>query len=343
MLATLMQSRYQQNSDRWVKAFRGAWTIALACCLHAWTVPAGAQADFPSRPLQIIVPFPAGGSADYFARTVFNKIGEAIDRPIVIENKPGAGGIIGAKMVISSPTDGYTLLVSAVTSVLIPPNMTSPVAFDALKDLSPITGIGTVPAVLVVKPSLGTTTFSEFVKYAAANPGKLNLATSGAGTISHLTGELLMQETGVTIVPVHYRGAPPAVTDLLGGHADLMFSDAPFFLEHVRAGKLIPLAIGAPQRSLSLPDTPTTAELGFPNIVASNTYSLFAPPKTATEILTKLNQLVRAALSDAQVQAGFAAEAAIPAASTREHFVTLIENEARRWLPLVKSAGLKAN
>ena len=152
-----------------------------------------------------------------------------------------------------------------------------------------------------------------------------------------------MHETGIKVIPVHYRGAPPAVTDLLGGHADFMFSDAPFFLEHIRAGNLIPLAVGTPQRSKSLPDVPTTAELGYPSIVASNTYSLFAPPKTPSDIVVKLNQLVLAAVRDPEVQTSFAKEAAIPAGDTPERFVALIQEEAKRWLPIVKAAGLKAN
>ena len=306
--------------------------------------PAYAQASsFPSRQMQIIVPFPAGGSADFFARSVFNKIAPAIGHPVVIENKAGASGIIGAKTVINAVPDGHTLLVSAVASVVIPPSLTSPAAFDPLKDLSPVTGIGTVPAVLVVKPSLGLKTFAEFLSYAKASPGKINLATSGAGTISHLAGELLMSQTGIKVIPVHYRGAPPAVTDLLGGHADFMFSDAPFFLEHIKAGTLIPLAVGTPQRSRSLPNVPTTAELGYPEMIASNTYSLFGPPKTPPEIVNKLNQLILTALLDPEVRAAFAKEAATPAGDTPEGFAELIRVEAKRWIPIVKAAGVKPN
>ena len=230
-----------------------------------------------------------------------------------------------------------------MASVIIPPSLTTPPAFDPLVDLTPVTGIGTVPAVLVVKPSLGIKTFAEFLSYAKANPGKINLGTSGAGTISHLTGELLMRETGIKITPVHYRGAPPAVTDLLGGHADIMFSDAPFFLEHIKSGKLIPLAVGTQQRALSLPNVPTTAELGYPAIVASNTYSLFAPANTPPDIVQKLNQLALTALRDPDVQKTFADQAAIPAGDTPERFKALIRAEANRWIPIVKAAGLQAN
>jgi tripartite-type tricarboxylate transporter receptor subunit TctC len=235
------------------------------------------------------------------------------------------------------------LLVSAVVSVLVAPHLSSPPAFDALTELTPITGIGTVPAVLVVRPSLGIKTFAQFLAYARANPGKLNLATSGAGTISHLTGELLKHEIGINIVPVHYRGAPLAVTDMLGDHADFMFSDAPFFLEHIKVGKLVPLAVGTPERSPSLPDVPTTAELGYPTIVASNTSSLFGPPKLPSDIVAKLSDLALKELRKPEVRAAFTTQAATSAGASPSAFAAQVETEAKRWLPLVKAAGIVAN
>lgn len=323
-----------------VAAAVGACSIGLMSC--ATVAPASGQTrTFPTRQIQVVVPFPAGGSADYFARSVFNRLGPVVGQPVVIENKAGAGGIIGAKAVIAAQPDGHTLLVSAVASVLVPPHLSTPPAFDAQKDLTAITGIGTVPAVLVVSPALNIKTFNEFLAYAKANPGKLNLATSGAGTISHLTGELLMREAGVKIVPVHYRGAPPAVTDLLGGHAQFMFSDAPFFLEHIRSGKLIPLAVGTPERSPSLPDVPTTRELGYPSLIASNTYSLFGPPGMASDIVAKLNELVLKELREPEVQAGFSTQAATAAGMSPPQFTAQIQAEADRWLPIVRAAGIK--
>ena len=295
---------------------------------------------YPSRQIQIVVPFPAGGSADFFARAVANKLSATTGQTTVIENKAGASGMIGARAVINSPPDGYTLLVSSVTSVTIPPAMSYPPAFDALKDLAPVTGIGMVPAVLVVKPSLGIRSFGDLLTHARANPGKVNLASSGTGTISHLTSELLMRETGIKITHVPYRGAPPAVNDLLGGHADIMFSDAPFFLEHIKAGKLIPLAVGTPQRAPSLPEVPTTVELGYPAIVASNTYSLFAPANTPSEILSKLSILVIGALNDPEVRSAFARQEALPAGDTPERFSDFVRSEATRWIPVAKAAGV---
>jgi tripartite-type tricarboxylate transporter receptor subunit TctC len=330
------------GDSRWSVSIPGMLLFLLIFC----GLPTHSKAqstEYPSRQLQIVVPFPAGGSADFFARSVFNKLAPVIGHPIVIDNKAGASGIIGAKAVINATPDGYTLLVSAVASVIIPPSLTTPPAFDPLKDLTPITGIGTVPAVLVVNPSLGIKTFADLLAHAKANPGKINLASSGTGTISHLTAELLMRETGTKVQHVPYRGAPPAVTDLLGGHADIMFSDAPFFLEHIRAGKLIPLAVGTPHRAPSLPDVPTTAELGYPAIMASNTYSLFAPRRTPPEIVDKLDQLVLTVLRDPEIRESFAKQEASPAGETPDRFRALVQSESDRWIPIVKAAGAKAN
>lgn len=323
---------------------RTSGALVVGTMLFAMTGPAPAQnTTYPARQIQIVVPFPPGGSADFFARTPFTSLAPVIGHPVVFDNKAGASGIIGAKAVINAAPDGYTLLVSAVTSVIIPPSLTNPPAFDPLKDLTPVTGIGTVPAVLVIKPSLGIKTFADFLAYARANPGRINLASSGAGTISHLAGELLMRETGIKIVPVHYRGGAPAVTYLLGGHADIMFSDAPFFLEHIRAGKLVPLAVGTRQRAPSLPDVPTTAELGFPAIVASNTYSLFSPRGTPPAVIDKLYQLVLTALRDPEVREAFTKQEALPAADAPDRFAAFMREEAERWVPIAKASGVQAN
>jgi len=316
----------------------------LAGALLFAAVPARAQdAPYPSRPIQVIVPFPAGGSADFFARTPFTGLSALTGQPVVFENKAGASGIIGAKAVINAAPDGYTLLVSAVTTVVIPPSLTTPAAFDPLKDLVAVTGIGTVPAVLVARPSLGIGTFSGLLTYARENPDKINLASSGAGTIAHLAGELLMRETGIRVVPVHYRGGAPAVTDLLGGHADIMFTDAPFFLEHIKAGKLVPLAVGTPQRAPSLPDVPTTAELGYPALLASNTYSLFAPRGTPPAVIDKLYRLMATVLREPEVREAFARQEALPAADTPERFAAFFRAEAERWIPIAKASGVKAS
>jgi len=296
--------------------------------------------EYPDRQINVVVPFPAGGSADYFARVVFSKFREKTDSVAVIENKPGASGVLGAKQVIAAAPDGYTLLVTSVASANIPPHFSTPPAFDVMKDLKPITGLGTVPAVLVVRPGLGINTFVELIDYAKKNPGKLNMASSGTGTIAHLAGELLMREAGVRFTHVSYRGAPPAVTDILGGHADLMFSDAPFFLSHIQDGKLIPLAVGTPERAPSLPDVPTTAELGFPKIVASNTYSLFARAKTPEPVVLKLSSVVLEILADPEIKKAFATQEATPAGQTPEEFAAYVQEDRDRWVPLAEAVGV---
>lgn len=318
--------------------------LLLGLALVTAAVAARAQdSAFPSRHVTVIVSFPPGGSADFFARAVLNKADRSVKQSFIMEYRAGAGGIIGAKAVIAAAPDGYMLLASSVASVIVPPNLTTPPAYDPMKDLVPVATLATVPSVLVVRSSLGIKTFADFLKYAKAHPGKLNLATSGRGTISHLAGELLMRETGIKLVPIHYRGAPPAVTDLLGDHADVMFSDAPFFLQHIKAGKLVALAVGTPKRSPALPNVPTTAELGYPALVASNIYTLFAPAKTPPDILETLNRLAVAALHDPAVEASFAVQAAVAAPNTLQQGRALMEAEYKRWIPLVEAIGLKGH
>lgn len=317
-----------------------AGSITLGACFLSLGPTAAGAVEYPSRQINLVVPFPPGGSADYFARSVFAKFREMTNSVVVIENKPGASGVLGTKQVIAAEPDGHTLLVTSVASANIPPNFSTPPAFDAMKDLTPITGLGRVPAVLVVRPGLGIKTFAELIDFAKKNPGKLNMASSGTGTIAHLAGELLMREAGVNFTHVPYRGAPPAVTDLLGGHADLMFSDAPFFLTHIQDGKLFPLAVGTPERSPSLPNVPTTAELGFPQVVASNTYSLFATAKTPAPVVERLNKLVLKILSDPETKKAFATQDAVPAGQTPEEFSRFVQEDRDRWVPLAKSAGV---
>ncbi len=318
---------------------KGGVAASLLAAL-ALSAPNAHASQYPDRQINLIVPFPAGGSADYFARVVFSKFREKTNSVVVIENKPGASGVLGAKQVIAAEPDGYTLLVTSVASANIPPHFSTPPAFDVMKDLKPITGLGTVPAVLVVRPGLGIKTFAELIDYAKKNPGKLNMASSGTGTIAHLAGELLMREAGVKFTHVSYRGAPPAVTDMLGGHADLMFSDAPFFLSHIKDGKLIPLAVGTPERAPSLPDVPTTAELGFPKVVASNTYSLFAVGKTPAPVVEKLSSIVLGILADPETRKAFATQEATPAGQTPEQFATFVQEDRDRWVPLAKAVGV---
>ena len=249
---------------------------------------------------------------------------------------------MGTRAVIVSAPDGHSLLVTSTGSLVMAPNLSDPPAFDPLKDVAPITAIGKLPALLVARSGLGIHSLQELLIYARANPGKLNIASSGNGTVAHLAALMLKRETGIDIVHVPYRGAPPAVNNLLGGHADLMFSDVAFFFEHVKAGKLVPIVVGSEKRIGALPAVPTTAESGYPNLIADNTYCLFAPAHTPADAIARLNRLVLTVLTDPSVDEAFARQNAVAAGSTPERFAEFVRAEAERWIPLAKASGAKA-
>jgi len=312
-----------------------AGVLTIASLVTQTVVPARADASFPSRPMLLVVPAPAGGSADYFARVLGPKIAAATRQTVTVDNKPGATGVIGARSVIGAAPDGYTVLLNSVASVVVGPHLSSPPAFDSLTDLTPIVPIATVPAILVVRPDLGIKTLDELIKYAKANPGKLNAASSGAGTLSSLNVALLQKETGIKLTHVPYKGAPPAINDMLGGHIDLMFSDVSFFMNHVKAGKMVALAAAAPARIAVLPDLPTTAELGYPKLLAANVYCLYGPPKMPQEVTAKLNKLVRDALNDPEVKTGFLRQSASVESMPAPEFAAMFKSEHGRFMSLL--------
>lgn len=290
--------------------------------------------EFPSRVIKIVAPFPAGGSADYFARVVATKMSSKLGVPVIIDLKPGASGIIGTRFVIGSAPDGYTLLSTSVASILVPPSLVNPRPFDYAKDVAPISAMAKVPSLLVAHPQLGVRTLQDLVKYVQANPGKVNIASSGTGTIAHLAAEMLKREAKLDIVHVPYKGAPPAINDLLGGHAQLMFSDASFFIEHVKAGELVALAAGTSERIPALPNVPTTTESGYPNLVAENVYGLYAPSGTPRKIVQRLNELVTSALADPEVKKAYAMQTATAVPMTPDAFKKLLVDQGERLIPL---------
>lgn len=322
---------------------RLAATVAALGAVATPFAPVMAQGNkFPSRTIQIVAPFPAGGSADFFARVVAQRLSDKLGSSVIIEPRPGASGIMGTRHVIGSKPDGYTLVSTSVASVLVPPSLVKPRAFDAMKDVIPITPFAKVPSLLVAHPGLGVRTLPELVKYAKANPGKINIASSGTGTIAHLAAEMLKRETKIDIVHIPYKGAPPAVNDLLGGHAQLMFSDASFFIEHLKSGKLIPLAAGGTERIAALPDVPTTAEAGYPGLVAENIYGLFAPAGTPKDVVQRLNELVTSTLAEQEVKDAYAKQTAVAVPMSPDAFKALLVQESKRLVPLaLEVAGPK--
>lgn len=311
---------------------------ALACALAA---SGGVQAQsYPSKPVHIVVPFPAGGPNDFFGRVLGNKLTTLLGQPIVIENRAGASGVTGTDFVAKSAPDGYMLLLTSSGSTAIAPSI-SDVPFDPQKDLATITLVAKVPELLVAIPKLNVKTLPELIAYVKANPGKVNFASSGSGGMPHLAGELLKREANLNMTHIPYRGAAPAVNDLLGGHVEIMFADVPVLLAHVQAGTLNALAIGSATRTPILPNLPTTAEAGLPNVLADNWYGLFAPAATPKDVLAKLHQTVIAALGDADLQEQFKKQGAAASPMSPEEFAAFLKTETIKWGGLAKAVGAK--
>ena len=305
----------------------------------AYVTPAMAQ-TFPSRPIHIIVPFPPGGPNDFFARVLGKKLDQMTGQTTVIENRAGAAGSLGVNVVAHGQPDGYTLVLTSMGALAIVPVISKHPNYDPDKDLSPITIVAKVPEVLVAIPKLGFHTVADLVTYAKAHPGKINFASAGSGGLPHLAGELLKREAGINIVHIPYAGAAPALADLLAGNVDIVFLDIPVLLPQIKAGKLIPLALGSAKRAPTLPNVPTTAEAGYPKVTADNWYSLLAPGGTPKPIVDKLNQLVVKALKSPDVQADYAKQGAIAVGDTPEDFKAYMKSETEKWGGIAKAVGV---
>src|SRR5665213_2667623 len=261
---------------------------------------AGAQ-DFPNRQIRLIVPFPAGGPNDIIARLVGQRMSEIIKQPLVIDNRGGQGGVLGTDVVAKAAPDGYTIGIVSASSIVINPTMEK-VAYDPKKDLAPVTLVTTVPEMLVVATNVPANNMAELVALAKAQPGKLNFASAGVGGLPHLAGELFKLTAKIDIVHVPYRGAAPAINDLLGQQVQMVFLDLPVILPQIQAGRLKPIALGARQRAPTAPDVPTTAEVGMPDLLIENWYGMIAPGGTPGKIVAALNQAANAAMNDPSVK-----------------------------------------
>ena len=300
---------------------------------------AGAQ-SYPSRPVRLIVGFPAGGSADIVARLIGQSLSERLGQPFIIENRPGAGSNIGTETVVRAPPDGYTLLmVSAanVTNATLYDNLN----FNFIRDIAPVAFMDRVANVLEVNPSIPARTVPEFTAYAKANPGKINMASGGTGSSQHVAGELFKMMAGVDLVQVPYRGVAPALTDLLAGQVQVLFDTVPASLPHIRAGKLRALAVTTAARSEALPDVPTVGDF-VPGYEASSIHGIGAPRNTPADIIDRLNKEVNAALADPKFQARIADLGGIVAVGSPADFGKIIAEETEKWAKVVKFSGAKA-
>jgi tripartite-type tricarboxylate transporter receptor subunit TctC len=298
-----------------------------------------AAQHFPNRAIKLIVPFPPGGPNDVIARVIGQRMSELIKQPVIIDNRGGAGGVLGTDVVAKAKPDGYTIVVTSAGALVISPSMEK-VAYDTLRDLQPITQVAKVPEMLVVATSVPATNMKELVDLAKAQPGKLNFASSGPGSLPHLAGELLKLTAKIDIVHVPYRGAAPAVNDLLSQQVQMAFLDLPVLLPQVKAGALRAIAVGARERAPTAIDVPTTAELGMPDLQIENWYGMLAPAGTPAAVIATLNRAATEAMRDPAVREKLAIQGAILIGDTPEHFRGFIESEIVKWAKVIKDAGI---
>jgi tripartite-type tricarboxylate transporter receptor subunit TctC len=318
-------------------AVLGAGMLALA------PVVAQAQGAFPSKALTIVVPFSAGGTTDILARVVGQYMAKNLGQPVIIDNRAGAGGNIGAQMVARAAPDGYTLLMGTVGTHAINQSLYKKLGFDPIKDFAPITRVALVPNLLVANPAQPFKSVKELIAYARANPGKLTFASSGSGTSIHLSGEMFQQMAGVEMQHIPYKGSAPALTDLLGGQTAVMFDNMPSVIGHVRAGKLRPIAVTTPNRSPAVPDVPTIAESGVPGYSATSWFGLLAPTGTPAPVMAKLHGSILKALADPEVKKKLAEQGAEPHGEKPEQFAEFIRSETAKWGQTVKVSGATAD
>ncbi len=319
---------------------RSLWK--LFACAAAALAPFAAHAQaFPSKPVKLIVPFPAGGPADLFGRALAQGMAGELGQPVIVENLGGVGGVLGVDRAAKSDPDGYTLALNSASTVAIAPYALAKMPYDVKKDLALVTTVVRVPEVLVVHPSVPVDSLAGLIAYAKKNPGKISFGSAGGGSITHLAGELLKSEAGVDMLHVPYKGAAPAVNDLLGGQVQLGIFDVPVLLGHIRSGKLKALAVTSPARVATLPDVPTTAEAGYPHVTSDNWYGLVAPAATPPDVLKRIHGAALTALRSPAVAEQYAKVSGIPAPGSPEDYARFLAAEQAKWSRIVQAIGFK--
>ena len=317
--------------------------LKLAVGLAAGSCIAGhalAQA-WPAKPVKVVVAFTAGGTTDILARSVGQQLNEKLKQPFVVENKPGAGGNTGTEGVVRATPDGYTLIVNSVGPIAVNPTLYPKLPYNPLTELVPIVQIADVPNVLVVHPSVPAKTFDEFLAYAKANPGKLNCASTGIGTSSHLSCFLLSKRANFEAVHVPYKGAD-ALRDLLAGRVQFMFATIPSVKQHIDSGSLRAIAVSSAKRSRSMPEVPTVAERGFAGFEAGSWFGFFGPKGTPPEVVATLNKAVNEIIAVPAMEAALIKEGADPAGGTPQQFGQFVQREFEKWRTVVKESGAVA-
>jgi tripartite-type tricarboxylate transporter receptor subunit TctC len=304
------------------------------------TSPAFAADEYPSKPIRLIVPFPPGGPNDLIARVIGQRMSDILKQPVIIDNRGGQAGVLGTDAIAKAAADGYTIGIVSASAIVISPSMEK-IAYDPQKDLLPITLVATVPEMLVVAKDVPAKNMSELVALAKAQPGKLNFASAGVGGLPHLAGELFKLTAGIDIVHVPYRGAAPAINDLLGQQVQMTFLDLPVILPQIKAGNLKPIALGARERAKQAPDVPTTAEVGMPDLLIENWYGMIGPAGLPREILDKINRVAVEAMTDPSVNDKLADQGLTLVPQKPEEFRAFIAAETTKWSNVVRKAGLE--
>jgi tripartite-type tricarboxylate transporter receptor subunit TctC len=302
--------------------------------------PAIAADEFPSKPIRLIVPFPPGGPNDLIARVVGQRMSEIVKQPVIIDNRGGQAGVLGTDAVAKAAADGYTIGIVSASAIVISPSMEK-IAYDPQKDLQPITLVATVPEMLVVARDVPATNMKELVALAKAQPGKLNFASAGVGGLPHLAGELFKLTANIDIVHVPYRGAAPAINDLLGQQVQMTFLDLPVILPQIKAGNLKPIALGARERARQAPEVPTTAEVGMPDLLIENWYGMVGPAGLPRDILDKINRVAVEAMSDPSVKEKLGDQGLTLVPQKPDEFRAFIVKDAIRWAKVIKDAGIE--
>ena len=310
--------------------------LLLACAA------ASAAAAYPERPIRLIVPYPPGGATDIVARSLGQKLTDAFGQQIVVDNRAGGGQVIGTDLVAKAAPNGYTLLLASITHS-INPSLHAKLPYDSLGDFAPVTLIAASPQILVAHPAVAAKNVRELIALARARPGQLNYASSGNGSGGHLAMELFKSMTGLTIAHVPYKGAGPALTDLIGGQVELMFTSPLAALPHVKAGKLTALAMASARRSAAAPELPTVAESGVPGFEASLWYGILAPAGTPNSVAAALHRALVAALQAPDVRERFLSQGLEPIGASRREFAEFLRSETAKWAKVIKAAGIRTD
>ena len=313
----------------------------ILCGAAALSASLAAAQNYPNRPIRFVITYPPGGTTDFVGRPVAQKMSEILGQQVVVDNRGGAGGVIATMIVAQAPADGYTLLLGTSSGMLINPLLNSKLPYDGFRDFSPISRTNINPQALVATPSLPANNVKELIAYARANPGKLNVASSGIGTPNHLGGEMLKYLAKIDIVHVAYKGGGPAMNDLIAGQVQLQFSSIPTVLGHVKNGRVKMLAIGSPKRSPALPDVPTIAEAGVPGYEYTTWYGVFGPKAMNKAVVTQLNSAVTKAVTAPDVHQRLMSQGAEPSPSSPEELTRYMRDESGRWAKVIKAAKIQ--